>query len=140
MTEVWLAGVDGCKGGWIAAFCQPEGGEVRLRVVRRFAEVIEAPEQPAIIAVDMPIGLPEKAGHGGRAAEAAVRPLLGGRQSAVFSIPSRQAVYAEPGWPADADELRAAHRRTSEVARRTSDPPRSVAIQTFNLFPKYPRA
>lgn len=132
----WLAGVDGCKGGWIAAFVRPDGGEVRLKVVRRFAEVVEAPERPAIIAVDIPIGLPERGSRGGRAAETAVRPLLGGRQSSVFSIPSRQAVYAEAGWPASAEALAAAHRRTSEVARTTSDPPRGVAIQTFNLFPK----
>jgi predicted RNase H-like nuclease len=136
MTGVWLAGVDGCKAGWIAAFVRPRGDEVRFRVVRRFAEVVEAPERPAIIAVDMPVGLPERAGHGGRAAETAVRPLLGGRQSSVFSIPSRAAVYAEPGWPQSAEALAAAHRRTSEVARATSEPPRGVAIQAFNLFPK----
>ena len=31
---------------------------------------------------------------GGRAAENAVRPLLGARQSSVFSVPSRAAIYA----------------------------------------------
>ena len=49
---------------------------------------------PAIVAVDMPIGLPERTGSGGRAAENAVRPLLGARQSSVFSVPSRAAIYA----------------------------------------------
>jgi predicted RNase H-like nuclease len=136
MDAVWLAGVDGCRGGWIAAFVRPDGEEVRLRVVRRFAEVVEAPERPAVIAVDIPIGLPERGSRGGRAAETAVRPLLGDRQSSVFSIPSRAAVYAGLGAPATAEALGAAHRRACEVARATSDPPRGVAIQTFNLFPK----
>src|SRR5262245_31913002 len=75
--QTWLAGVDGCAGGWLAAFVRPAGGEVRLRVLPRFAEVLAAPEAPAIISVDMPIGLPAQVGIGGRAAERAVRPLLG---------------------------------------------------------------
>ncbi|BBF94657.1 DUF429 domain-containing protein [Blastochloris tepida] len=136
MDEVWLAGVDGCPGGWIAAFVRPEGGAVRLRTVNTFAEVIEAPERPAVIAVDIPIGLPERGGRGGRAAENAVRPLLGGRQSSVFAMPSRKAVYAETAWPLTAAELAAAHRRASAVARATSDPPRGVAIQAFCVFAK----
>ncbi|HWL31122.1 MAG TPA: DUF429 domain-containing protein, partial [Xanthobacteraceae bacterium] len=62
--EVWLAGVDGCTGGWIAAFVRASGDEVRLRIVQRFADVLEAPEGPAVVAVDMPIGLPERTGAG----------------------------------------------------------------------------
>src|SRR5258708_26078260 len=65
LGETWLAGVDGCRAGWIAAFVRPQGGEVRLRVVPRFAEVTAAREAPAIIAVDIPIGLPEQAVPGG---------------------------------------------------------------------------
>ena len=42
----------------------------------------------------MPIGLPEITRKGGRGPEMLVRPLLGQRQSSVFSIPSRAAVYA----------------------------------------------
>ena len=68
---------------------------MRVRVVPRFADVLAAPEAPAVIAVDMPIGLPERVGYGGRAAENAVRPLLGARQSSVFSVPSRAALAAQ---------------------------------------------
>src|ERR1043165_6956424 len=92
--DAWLAGVDGCAGGWLVAFVRPQADETRLRMVPSFADVFGAPEQPAVIAVDMPIGLPERVGVGGRAAENAVRPLLGARQSSVFSVPSRQAIYA----------------------------------------------
>src|SRR5436853_4051449 len=86
----WLVGVDGCPGGWLAAFVRPAGDDARLRIVPRFADVLAAPEVPAIVGVDMPIGLPERVGVGGRPAENAIRPLLGARQSSVFSVPSRQ--------------------------------------------------
>jgi len=120
----WLAGVDGCRGAWIAAFIRPHGDDVRIAVVPRFVDVLDAPEQPAVIAVDVPIGLPERTGAGGRAAENAVRPLLGQRQSSVFSVPSRAAVYA-----ADYGEA-------CRVALATSEPPRKISRQLFMIAPK----
>ena len=84
----------------------------------------------------MPIGLPDFSRHGGRGPEALVRPLLGQRQSSVFSIPSRAAVYAETAAFTTVEAWYAAHRRASEVAMRTSDPPRGVSIQAFGIFPK----
>jgi predicted RNase H-like nuclease len=134
--EIWLAGVDGCKAGWIAAFVRPAAADFHIRVVERFSDLIVAGESPAIIAVDIPIGLPDNSGRGGRAAENAVRPLLGKRQSSVFSVPSRAAVYAEPGPFTDMPSAYAAHRRCSVVGRETSDPPRGVSIQSFMIFPK----
>jgi predicted RNase H-like nuclease len=122
--ESWLAGVDGCTGGWIAAFVRASGHDVRLRIVPHLADVLMAAEHPAIVAVDMPIGLPERTGPGGRAAENAVRPLLGGRQSSVFSVPSRAAVYA------------ADYRDACRIAQETSDPPRKVSKQLFNIAAK----
>ena len=123
-AEIWLAGVDGCTGGWLAAFVRPAGAETRLRIVPRFAELLAAPENPAVIAVDMPIGLPARVGVGGRAAENAIRPLLGARQSSVFSVPSREAIYA------------ADYREACRVAQITSDPPRKVSKQLFNIAPR----
>ncbi len=120
----WLAGVDGCRGGWVAAFVRPAGGEARVRVVARFADVLAAPEAPSVVAVDIPIGLPERVGHGGRPAENAVRPLLGARQSSVFSVPSRAALAA-------ADYCDACR-----IALATSQPPRAVSKQLFMLAPK----
>ena len=122
--NAWLAGVDGCAGGWIAAFVRPHGDDARVRIVPRFADVLAAPERPAIVAVDMPIGLPERVGAGGRAAENSVRPLLGARQSSVFSVPSRAAIYA-----ADYGEA-------CRIAQATSEPPRKVSKQLFNIAPK----
>jgi predicted RNase H-like nuclease len=122
--DTWLAGVDGCKGGWIAAFVRPDSDETRVRIVSRFIEVLSAPEAAMVIAVDMPIGLPPRTGPGGRAAENCVRPLLGARQSSVFSVPSREAIEA-----ADYGEA-------CRLAAATSDPPRKVSKQLFNIAPK----
>ncbi len=83
-----------------------------------------APEAPVVVAVDIPIGLPERAGYGGRAAENAVRPLLGARQSSVFSVPSRSALAAPD------------YRAACRIALATSDPPRKVSKQLFMLAPK----
>jgi predicted RNase H-like nuclease len=122
--NVWLAGVDGCPTGWIAAFVRTSGDAGRLEVFARFADVLAAPERPTIVAVDMPIGLPERAGTGGRAAENAVRPLLGARQSSVFSVPSRAAICAND------------YAQACRVALETSEPPRKISKQLFNIAPK----
>ena len=122
--DVWLAGVDGCRNGWITAFVRPGVDVQTPRVFTTFADVLAAPERPAVVAVDMPIGLPQSAGPGGRAAENAVRPLLGARQSSVFSVPSRAALAALD------------YREACRIALATSDPPRKVSRQLFMLAPK----
>jgi predicted RNase H-like nuclease len=122
--DVWLAGADGCPSGWIVAFVRPAGEEVRVRIVPRFADILSAGEAPFAIAVDIPIGLPERASAGGRAAENAVRPLLGARQSSVFSVPSRGAL------------AQTEYRAACAAALASSDPPRKVSKQLFNIAPK----
>ena len=124
MEGLWFAGVDGCPGGWMVAFIRAGRGGARLRVVPRFADIFTTAEAPAVVAVDMPIGLPECAGPGGRATENAVRPLLGARQSSVFSVPARAAIYA------------ADYREACRLALANSDPPRKVSKQLFNIAPK----
>ena len=129
------AGVDGCKAGWVAAI-RTADGSVTVQVFAHIAAWIDALPDGATVAVDMPIGLPERVGRGGRGPEALIRPLLGQRQSSVFSIPSRAALYAETDPFGSLDEWYAAHRRASDVARATSDPPRAISIQAFGIFGK----
>jgi predicted RNase H-like nuclease len=123
MTTKQVAGVDGCRAGWVAAFVSPDQS-VRLRVIERFADIFAASEAPCIIAVDIPIGLPAHTGPYGRGPERAVRPLLGGRQSSVFTVPSRPAVYAPD------------YREACRVALETSHPPKKVSKQLFMIAPK----
>jgi predicted RNase H-like nuclease len=131
--QVWLAGVDGCPGGWIATFAGPSGEHNEPRVFSQFTGILAALKEPSIIAIDVPIGLPER---GGRAAENAVRPLLGRLKQSVFPIPSRRAVFAEIGPFADQQARYAAHRRAGAIAAATSKPSKRITIQAFGIFPK----
>ena len=122
---MWVAGVDGCPAGWVAVFMRvDEPQSARIAVAPRLADLVDAPERPAILAVDMPIGLPEHTRGAGRVPEQLIRPLLGQRQSSVFAIPSRQAVHA------------ADYAEACAIAVSTSDPPRKVSRQGFGIFPK----
>jgi predicted RNase H-like nuclease len=72
----------------------------------------------------MPIGIPDMAIRGGRGCDTALRSVLGGRQSSVFTVPARAAL-------AEIDYVRAC-----ETALTHSDPPRKVSKQCFHIFPK----
>jgi len=120
-----VAGVDGCPGGWIAIVGDPDDpGAAGVHVVSAFSAICDLPDAPATIAVDMPIGLPDRLEGPGRACEVAVRRLLGERQSSVFTTPARLAVMQED------------YRRACEEAAARSTPPRKVSRQTFALFPR----
>ncbi|HRI72433.1 MAG TPA: DUF429 domain-containing protein [Polyangium sp.] len=119
-----IVGIDGCPAGWIAATAPTNNlADAHVRVFARFSDIVESGPF-ARIAVDMPIGLPERAGPGGRGAERAVRPLLGARRSSVFSVPARRAVYARDYETACIEAL------------EHSDPPRKISKQSFAIFPK----
>lgn len=117
-----FAGVDGCRAGWIAVLHGEAGPE--MLVAADFAALLARMRPETMVAVDMPIGLPDRIGPGGRGPEAAVRRFLGERQSSVFSIPSRSAVFAED------------YGEACRIALETSDPPRKVSRQAFHLFGK----
>jgi len=120
MTRVH--GADGCAAGWAVVSLSAEGpAEPRLVLASSLAPLVASGD---VVAVDIPIGLPERIEGPGRAAEKAVRPLLGPRQSSVFSMPSRAAVHA------------ATYEEACRLALATSDPPRKVSRQGFHLFPK----
>ncbi|WP_245416750.1 DUF429 domain-containing protein [Undibacter mobilis] len=132
--DIWLAGVDGCPGAWLAVFARPDGAILPPRVVKRFADIALGDQRPAIIAVDMPIGLPERSPAGGRLAEREARALLGDRRSSVFRIPSRPAVEASVApEPADARERFFA---ACAIARETSDDRKGFAKQGFYILDK----
>jgi len=119
MAEL-VAGVDGCRGGWIAVLAPLSGGLAEARLHRTFAEVLET--EARIIAIDVPIGLPERAIKGGRQACNEARSRLGARQSSVFSVPARSVLKARSYEDACAINL------------ENSDPPRKIAKQTFNIL------
>jgi len=115
---VMVAGVDGCPAGWIAVLWDGGGG-LTSQLCKDFAEVMALHAQ--VIAVDMPIGLPEKSG---RPPEREVRSRLGERQSSVFAVPSAAAIYCDD------------YRKACGTNLLHSDPPKKVSKQCFHLFPK----
>lgn len=133
-----VAGVDGCKdrgdgkGGWVAVIIEPDGAAHAARV-KDLAELLARSPSPDIVAVDMPIGLPDRIEAKGRAPERLVRPHLGKRQSSVFSMPSRAAVEISVDSCVPEAER---YSRACEKALTTSAPPRAIAKQGFALFPR----
>jgi threonine dehydratase len=127
-------GIDGCRAGWVASFF--EGETIRLVVFPTINALVEACSGAAILAIDMPIGLPDRISGSGRAAEQAVRGLLGKRKSSVFSIPARDAVYEVDPQPIGMKALIEGQKKATMRSRMLSDPPSGVSSQTFNIFPK----
>lgn len=117
------AGVDGCKGGWVSAVRR--AGGVAFSVHADLATLVAALPADAVIAIDIPVGLPERITGPGRAAEQAVRPLLKGKSASVFSMVARAAVMAD-----------ASYEETCRIARALSSPPRAISRQGFNILPK----
>lgn len=117
-----VAGVDGCRGGWIVALWTDDTAQIVL--CGSFADVLAAAADASTIAVDMPIGLPDRVGEAGRGCDRAARAVLGARQSSLFAVPARAAVMKED------------YREACAAALGASDPPKKVSKQCFNLFPK----
>jgi predicted RNase H-like nuclease len=114
----WIAGIDGCRRGWFRASRETASGELRFEIVGAAAELARAP-RPAIVALDMPIGLPQA---GPRACDREARARLGARRSSVFPAPIRPALTART------------QREASEITRRADG--RGVAAQAFGIFPR----
>jgi predicted RNase H-like nuclease len=102
---MYVTGVDGCRGGWVAVSLEaPEpiplprrpGWLVSVRVRESLAGLLG---EGVVVGIDMPLGLLDS---GWRTADRVARGLLGPRRSSVFAIPPR-AVWAETSYP-DANE------------------------------------
>ena len=106
-----VAGVDGCRTGWVVATIDA------VAVSRSFATIADANFD--VVAVDMPIGLPDT---WGRAADRAARAYIRPRGACVFPAPPRPLLAFDTY--ADAN---AACKVTYE---------HGLTRQTFNLFPK----
>jgi predicted RNase H-like nuclease len=113
-----VAGVDGCRTGWVVAIgAATGGGPVDVRVVPAFAEVLAL--DLAAVGVDIPIGLPPA---GVRACDVETRGLLGPRRSSVFPAPPRAVVGASTWEEAN--------------ARSRAVDGRGLPRQTFGLLTK----
>ncbi len=132
--NVWLAGVDGCKGGWVVAYGRLDGETQKPRFVKTLSEIIYGEERPAIIAIDVPIGLPKCSPVGGRGPEPELRKILQRKASSVFRVPSRAAIYA--GLDAELEVVRSQYSAACKKARETSKDETAFALQSFYIFDK----
>lgn len=74
------AGLDGCRGGWILCCLDNEQKSLRFELLTDLPD--DLPDRFAMLAVDMPIGLPN---HGRRQCDLEARALLPGRvRSRIF--------------------------------------------------------
>ncbi|MEL7416196.1 MAG: DUF429 domain-containing protein, partial [Pseudomonadota bacterium] len=62
-----VAGIDGCKGGWLAVACQPFAfAAAEAEIFETFQAAMDALRHAPVVIVDMPIGLTDdpRAGRG----------------------------------------------------------------------------
>ena len=93
MTENnWVAGVDGCKAGWVVVLRNVQTREVNIRTVAKFEEIFQSSEEISVVAVDIPIGLLGIRRDKGRECEELTRNKLThkDRKSSVFPSPIRK--------------------------------------------------
>jgi predicted RNase H-like nuclease len=93
--RVLIAGVDGCRAGWLVALAAawPCSERPALTVCPDFRAVLDLTRECAAVAVDMPIGLPSGAEL--RRCDLEARRRLGpGLQSRLFLTPPRGALVA----------------------------------------------
>lgn len=87
-----VAGVDGCRAGWLCVAQNLRTGKCRATILARIEDLLRFDPAPAVIAIDMPIGLTDR---GPRACELEARKLLGRpRSSSVFPAPVRPLLRA----------------------------------------------
>jgi len=116
----WVAGVDGCKGGWVVALRNLNTAQWQLQLCSCFHDVLQIQPEPLITAVDMPIGLLQAGVPGGRVCDQRARRMLGQpRGRSVFSPPSRPALQAN-----------------TFTAAQQQNQPAGLTMQAFCLFSK----
>jgi predicted RNase H-like nuclease len=86
-----IAGLDGCKKGWIALYCAIEKSIIESCVVTSVEELFAAIDDLAVLAIDIPIGLTES---GPRQCDVMARREIGPRASSVFPAPIRAVLEA----------------------------------------------
>ena len=113
-----VAGIDGCRKGWLAVIL---GDEIWTEVfpLDDFGALERICSISELVFIDIPIGLPEK---GERGCDVEARRVLGRRRASVFPVPCRDAVYAE------------SYEKAVEINMMASG--RKVSRQLWNMAPR----
>lgn len=84
-----LHGIDGCPAGWLVLSHKADNsGSLSARIYPTLDELAPHLREDHIVAIDMPIGMPDP-DHYPRACDIAARRTLGSRACCVFSAPCR---------------------------------------------------
>jgi predicted RNase H-like nuclease len=121
-----VMGVDGCRAGWVGALLSGTTYDVLVAagIASLVAEARDRRPGLAVVAIDIPIGLPDDRP---RHADSLARARLPrGRKSSVFPTPSRAAAAS---WP-----RHTTHPAVSRANREALGT--GLSIQAFNLVPK----
>lgn len=117
--STWIAGVDGCRGGWIAFKVELSTMHTSIGLVDISALLRGRPSDLAAIAIDVPIGLLD----GSRACDKAARKLLGQpRGTSVFPAPCRSSLSG------------ANHANAAAINKRITG--RALSRQAWSIVPK----
>jgi predicted RNase H-like nuclease len=110
--------IDACKKGWIAVAVR-ESGSVDAHDLSAIDDLAAAIPDASAIAVDIPIGLPEK---GRPRADVEAKALLGPRRNSVFFTPVRRALEAPTHAEAAARSLQLTDCRSDRMVRGWRSP------------------
>ncbi len=109
-----VLGVDACRTGWVGVLLGPDG-RATVHVAATIADLMELVREtvePAVVAIDIPIGLPD---HGVRQADVEARRQLVGKGSSLFSTLTRSAYEAPTYEQARAANLTATDGRSASA-------------------------
>ncbi len=111
-----VLGVDACASGWVGVLLAPQSRPAvfMAATIIELVSLVRESAEPAVVAIDIPIGLPDR---GGRRADAEARRELVGKGSSVFSTLTRSAYRADTYEQARATNLAATDGRTSASAQ-----------------------
>jgi predicted RNase H-like nuclease len=115
-----VAGVDGCRAGWVAVLWRPGAAAPESLIRPDWPAMAAALAAAAAICVDIPIGL---ADAGRRDCDGAARALLGRARKGASVFPPPRRYMLGLGWPA-----------ASEAGQARGDG--GLSIQAYNIMPK----
>ena len=84
-----IAGVDGCRKGWI--IIRNRKDEIDFHIHKSFSELMDMNQDLDRIFIDIPLGLPDRSNP--RTIEKILRKELKSKAPSVFNVPVRDAVY-----------------------------------------------
>jgi len=144
----WVAGVDGCKHGWFAVFFESRSKEFRHNRFDRLTEILISKPKAKIVAVDVPIGLLDKAEPGGRGCDRLAREIWDQpRARSVFSPPVRSTLCYENSYekalrenrrssPHNIGISKQAHALLPKIREANALPQEELTTRVFEVHPE----